>query len=174
MRKSGRKSAPKAQGQRDQGTNPEENMSELNSAALAHDDEDTNEIAAAPAKQESSEKQPLQIKVSAALIRKLTLQAQDEGVSLEEFIGELLAESVVLRAWEIVERKAQMRGGNAGGNQVQNQNRNQNQGGGRHNHNKGNSGGGNRNNRNHQRYHALMDDKAAFLEYVRNQERKQR
>ncbi len=154
----------------------EEHMSELNGSAAitTHDHDDTDELLASPARTpiESNDKQPLQIKVSAALIRKLTMQAQDEGVSLEEFIGELLAESVVLRAWEIVERKAQMRGGNASGNQQQAGNRNnQGQGGGRHNH-KG--GGGNRNTRNHQRYHTLMEDKAAFLEYVRNQERKQR
>lgn len=154
----------------------EETMSELNGSAALHNDvvDDVDVAAAAP---EVDTKKDLVIKVSGTLIRKLTMQAEDEGVSLSDFIGELLAEGAVLRAWEIVERKAQMRGGNVSGNQQQGNNRNPNQGGGRHNNNRNsNQGGGqnNRSNRNHQRYHTLMEDKAAFLEYVRNQERKQR
>ncbi len=152
----------------------EESMSESNAAVASADveiEDGERDFTERPATAADSQKQPLQIKVSAALLRKLTMQAQDEGVSLDEFIGELLAESVVLRAWEIVERKAQMRGGNT----ANPQNRGNHQGGGNRHGGGGNKGGGNnRNNRNHQRYHTLMEDKAAFLEYVRNQERKQR
>src|SRR5688572_19296306 len=78
----------------------------------------------------------LTIKVSAALQRKLQHHAQDEGITIDEYISELLAEGVTLRAFEIVERKFQMRGG--GGPQ---------QGGGGGGQNRG-GGGGNNQNRN--------------------------
>lgn len=125
----------------------------------------------------------LRVRLSESLVKKLKEQAADEGISLEEFIAELLAESVVLRAWEIVERKNAMKGhsgqgqGSMGGGQ--NRNYNQNQG------NKGNNqrggggnqgGGGNKGHRgmSHVRYQSIMDDKATFLEYVRNQEKARR
>lgn len=131
----------------------------------------------------------LRVRLSESLVKKLKEQAADEGISLEEFISELLAESVVLRAWEIVERKNAMKGpsgqgqGPAGGGRNNNYN-NQNQG------NKGNnqrggggggsgSGGGNQGNKGHRgmshvRYQSIMDDKATFLEYVRSQEKTRR
>ncbi len=127
----------------------------------------------------AQEKSRLTVTVSAALKSRLARQAYEEGLSLEEFISELLAEGAVLRAWEIVEKKAQMRGGNVqqpqgqgrpqqGRNGNHRQNRDPNKGGGG-----AGGGGGRRNTMNHQRYTNIMDDKAAFLEYVRSQERKQ-
>lgn len=108
---------------------------------------------------------PLNINLSNSLRKKLQKQAEDEGVSLEDFVTELLAESVVLRAWEIVERKNQMRS-------TPSQNPNSRS---------GNSSGNSRNSNNrkggrmsHGRYQSIMDDKATFLEYVRNQERSRR
>lgn len=132
----------------------------------------------------------LTLKLSRALIRKLTDYAREEGVTREELAAELVSEGVVLRAWEIVEKKATMRGGQ--GNQNFNRpNNNPNP--------NGNVAGGNAHTQTHQqrpqfqpggnkmaqkklqrqaRQHAnamdLMSDKAAFLEYVRNQEKKRR
>lgn len=126
----------------------------------------------------------LSLQVSKALRKRLEHSAREEGISVEDLASELLAEGLVLRAWEIVERKSAMRGG--GGNPQQQQqrqgnNRHQGHGGGN---NKQGHGGGNNNkhgggrmNKRHAAHATslnLMEDKAAFLEYVRNQERKQR
>ena len=107
----------------------------------------------------------LVVELSKSLMRKIIQQSKDEGISVGDFVGELISEGVVLRAWEIVERKGQMRNpqsvpsGNR--NNINNSN-NRNQ---RKNHRGGVS---------HGRYQAIMDDKATFLEYVRNQERNRR
>ncbi len=125
----------------------------------------------------------LRLRLSQSLIKKLKDQAADEGISLEEFVGELLAESVVLRAWEIVERKNAMKGPShqGAGNQRQGHGNHQggnrnNQGGGNRNNQGGGNQGGNKGHRgmSHVRYQTIMDDKATFLEYVRNQEKMRR
>ena len=128
----------------------------------------------------------ISLRVTASLKRKLVSQSQEEGVSLQDYVSELLSEGVVLRAWEIVEKKAQMRGVAPQGSHGQHNRNNHNSHGGNHpqgnrnNHNGGNkmngggAGGGRRGGMNQARYNNLMEDKAAFLEYVRNQERKQR
>jgi hypothetical protein len=113
----------------------------------------------------------LRLKLSKSLMRKLREQAADEGIGLDEFVTELLSESVVLRAWEIVERKNQMKGGapamgNNRGNGPHNPQQNRNNQG--HRGNKGHRG------MNHSRYQAIMEDKGAFMEYVRGQERNRR
>lgn len=111
----------------------------------------------------------LTVTLSRALLRKIGEQAREESISVEELVRELLSESVVLRAWEIMERKIQMRGGNNQGQQG-NQRGGGNQGGGQR-------GGGHRKGHrgmSHGRYQSIMDDKATFLEYVRNQERNRR
>jgi hypothetical protein len=130
-------------------------------------------------KRPAADDSKLEIRLSRSLLRKIKDQALDEGLPLEEFVAELLSESVVLRAWEIVERKNQMRqsGGSSQGSQnrssahgnshYQNQNHHGNQHHGRQHHRK-NRG------MNHGRYQSIMDDKASFIEYVRNQERSQR
>jgi hypothetical protein len=132
----------------------------------------------------------LTIRISKALHRKLHDFAREESVSIDELISELLAEGVVLRAWEIVERKHTMRGGNNQGNF----NRNPQGGNVNGNVSHGNTQAGSQQNRNQfqqggnrqaqkklqrqARQHAnamdLLQDKAAFLEYVRNQEKKRR
>jgi hypothetical protein len=81
----------------------------------------------------------------------------------------LLAEGVVLRAWEIVERKNQMRGSHSG-SQASHGGRSGNHNSRNHNRHNKNSRGG----MSHGRYQSIMDDKATFLEYVRNQERSRR
>jgi hypothetical protein len=134
---------------------------------------------------------PLSLRIGKSLLRKLTEYAQEEGVSREELAAELISEGIVLRAWEIVEKKATMRGGNAHSNNNFNRNGNAapgNQGNSVAGHTQGHQQrfqhqqGGNkmaqrklqRQARQHANSMDLMSDKAAFLEYVRNQEKKRR
>ena len=110
----------------------------------------------------------LKVRLSKQLHLKLLRMAQDEGVALESLVQELLAEGVTLRAWEIIERKSAMRGGNQSHGQPQggfNGNGNHRQQGG-HSH-----GGQNANHRHgHQGGHrrpggvgnAWMEDKRAY------------
>ncbi len=130
----------------------------------------------------------LTIKISKSLHRKLRENAREESVSIDELVSELLAEGVVVRAWEIVERKQTMRGGQGPGQRNQpNSNANGNVAHG--NTVQGNQQsriqfqqGGNpqaqkklqRQARQHANSMDLLQDKAAFLEYVRNQEKKRR
>ena len=136
---------------------------------------------------------PMTLNLSRSLVRKLADTAREEGVSPQELAAELVAEGVVVRAWEIVEKKAAMRGGNAGqGNSSPNRPGNSGNG----NVQSGNNHNNHSNHNNHQRQfppgnkmaqkklqrqtrqHAnamdLMSDKAAFIEYVRSQEKKRR
>ena len=133
--------------------------------------------------------QTLSLHLSQSLVRKLRENAREEGVSIEDLASELIAEGVVLRAWEIVERKHAMRGGNPNQNSQNNFNR-----GGSGNVTNGNNAhghaqqqrqfqnGGNkqaqkklaRQARQHANAMDLLQDKAAFLEYVRSQEQKRR
>ncbi len=110
----------------------------------------------------------VELKLSKSLHRKLIKQSYDEGVSVEEFISELLSEGVVLRAWEIVERKNAMRGSQSGNSNNSNNNRSKGQGG----NSKGYKNKGHR--MSHGRYQSIMDDSSNFIEYVRNQERGRR
>lgn len=129
------------------------------------------------------------LKLSRALNTKLATMAREEGVSLEQLAQELLAEGATLRAWEIIERKSAMRGagqpnagrgfgpgghsgqGGYGGHSQQRHGANQgNRHGGQHGQNR-NQGGSGRPARSN---NAWMEDKAAFLEYVRNQEKRRR
>ena len=98
--------------------------------------------------------------LSRSLARKVQQKAADEGVSPEELLCELVAEGLVLRAWEIMERKSTMRGGNNRPQTFNQKNRYQQKG----------RRGFNRGNRN-EKGNALLEDRAAFLEYVRNQEK---
>ncbi|MBM4251299.1 MAG: hypothetical protein FJ146_04970 [Deltaproteobacteria bacterium] len=131
----------------------------------------------------------LTVKLSRQLHSKLLHSAQDEGVPLEALVQELLAEGATLRAWEIIERKSAMRGqaspnssnnGNGGHRNFNAQfsNPRHGQGGGRNGaHGGGRPGGGNGRGQGGGRLQtgtAWMDDKAAFLEYVRNQEKRRR
>lgn len=101
--------------------------------------------------------EPLTVQVSSSLKEKLARTAQEEGVSVDALAQELLAEGVVLRAWEIIERKSAMRGNT----QQQPQ----------HRHPRHGNGNGNGPRRHQQAAGNWMEDRAAFLEYVRNQEK---
>jgi hypothetical protein len=103
--------------------------------------------------------EPLTVQISAALKEKLARTAQEEGVSIDVLAQELLAEGVVLRAWEIIERKSAMRGNSQPSHHHHQQQHRP--------HRHGNGGG----HRRHQPNGNWMEDRAAFLEYVRNQEK---
>jgi len=158
-----------------------------------HDEymDEEEEAAPTPAAPEPDE-YILPVRMSRSLYKKLQYTSQDEMVSIDDFACELLAEGLVLRAWEIMERKSAMRGGGPGHGVPHGNSRHGGGGGGDQRHggagnhqgggNKGGGGGrqhhrGNRQNtraQNHANTLNLMEDKAAFLEYVRNQERKRR
>lgn len=113
----------------------------------------------------------LTLHMSATLLRQLEAKARDEGVSLTMLATELLAEGLVLRAWEILERQVTMRFGESpmsshGAHGA----RGARPDGGGHDRRGGRGGRrppprprGN-----------VMDDQATFLEYVRTQDRKRR
>jgi hypothetical protein len=138
-----------------------------------------NQSAQAPGSRNAPQEEvrELSIQFPKSLFRKLTFMAQDEGVSIEDLAFELIAEGAVIRAWEIVEKKSTMRQGQSPqGNGPAAPNRY------RQNQNRGPNNGNNQNRRNNnanrgrnpQNIHKLIEDKASFMEYVRNQEKKQR
>ena len=125
-----------------------------------------NAIEGAPVLQAADQTEILEVSLGKTLRRKLFHLAAEEGIAAEELAQELIAEGVVLRAWEVIGRQ-KVQQGHTGGNQ-QNQQKQQNRGGNRkgRRHNKGRGGGGGGGGGGN-----WMEDKAAFLEYVRNQER---
>ncbi|MBP9707928.1 MAG: hypothetical protein KBD78_09795 [Oligoflexales bacterium] len=145
----------------------------------------TNEKLAANLPVVSAQKNELILHLSESLLKKLIATAAHEGISREDLASELIAEGIVLRAFEIAERRQAMKfnvGGHAGGQSQQNGNHHrQNQGqkpnfrngdnNSRHRRPGGNGGGIPRRPAN---YNNLFDDKASFMEYVRNQEKAQR
>lgn len=132
--------------------------------------------------------QELRVRLSRPLLRKLRDTARDEGIDLSALVAELLAEGVTLRAWEIIERKGAMRGHTSGGMPPGPGNQrygHRNHGNDRHNHHRGGLNErhgnsrygqpqGNRRQSGQPPNNAWMEDKAAFLEYVRNQEKQRR
>ena len=56
----------------------------------------------------------LTFSLSQTLVKKLKSKALSEGVSPEELVSELISEGLVLRAWEIMERKSAMKSSNTG------------------------------------------------------------
>ena len=125
----------------------------------------------APKKQEE---QVLHLKVSKTLKEKLISKARMEGVSLEDFAGELLAEGLVLRAWEIMERKSTMTKG-SGNSNYNNNNHKNNHKNNRYNNNRQKRNHGNNNRRyNNSGNSSVVDDNANFMEYLRKQEQQQR
>ena len=112
----------------------------------------------------------LEIKISGSLFRKLKDLSRTEGLSMDELATELVAEGCVVRAWELVERKATMK--NLGGNTTHSGAPSHNNRGGGGFNNKQNYNPKSKEGRNN--YNKIMEDNAHFLEYVRNQEKRQR
>jgi len=143
-------------------------------------------------KTEAPRGMPLSVELSHQLHSKLLRMARDEGIGLEGLVQELLAEGVTLRAWEIIERKSAMRGPaqvanqpGPGGNRPFNNNSYNQQRPNGGNNNRGPSGNHAMNGHRGQSGRsgearppasssAWMEDKAAFLDYVRNQEKRRR
>jgi hypothetical protein len=129
----------------------------------------------------------LTLTLSLTLIRKLQDKAMQEGVSANDLACELLAEGLVLRAWEIVEKKHALRGRPmpTSNGPMPHHNKNGNNGGrgGQHNNQRPNNGPRRPNNfsynnpshtnRNKQQ-RDILEDSANFIEYVRSQEKKER
>lgn len=128
---------------------------------------------------QTTQEQNIILPLSKSLIAKLRKLSKAEGLSLESFAAELIAEGTVLRAWEILERKNHIRDSgnthsNNNNNSYNNNNRRNNRNDNpRHSNNKNNNNNNNNGHRsmNKSRYNSIMDDKANFLEYVRNQEK---
>lgn len=154
--------------------------SELN---FAENFEEEEAMAATPEKTQKSsrEGESLALKMSLSLYRKLHNKAKEEGVSVEELASELLAEGLVLRAWEIMERKKTMKGSSSsassGNNRHQNRSYN-NRGNGNNNYSQkgrgrpGNPQFQNKNGKRQKFSHGDLNDNANFIEYVRSQEKK--
>ena len=131
----------------------------------------------------SPESHKIELSLSGSLYRKLLDKSKKEGVSFNELASELLAEGIVLRAWEIMERKSAMKGPNSS---PQGQQRNPRQNYNRNNSNNNNnnysskgkyrSGGNNFQGKPQKKYNKFsqqdMGDNANFIEYVRSQEKK--
>jgi len=114
----------------------------------------------------------LTLHVSATLMRQLGAKAREEGVSLTMLATELLAEGLVLRAWEILERQVTMRFGEGGMSSHSGtgaRGPRPDSGG----HDRRGGRGGRRPMQQRPRGN-VMDDQATFLEYVRTQDRKRR
>ncbi len=114
----------------------------------------------------------LEIKISGSLYRKLKELSRTEGLSVDELACELVTEGCVVRAWELVERKAAMK--SHSGNATHN---GSNSGNGRSNPGFNNNNKQSYNPKSKQgrsNYNKIMEDNAHFLEYVRNQEKRQR
>lgn len=142
-------------------------MKESDLVAEATTTQDDEEVETVKAVEDYS----LSIKISASMHRQLVSKAKEESISAEELAHELLAEGLVVRAWEILERKSTMRGNQPSQNQHRSGNRGNRSGGGNHDQKGRRHQGGK--GRSHNSVN-LMEDKAAFMEYVRNQERKRR
>ncbi len=122
--------------------------------------------------------------LSGSLGKKLRDVAREEGITVESFARELIAEGLLLRAFEIADRRNNMRQGSNPQSQGSQGSYNNNRGGGQGSNYRGPQGGrggqqqnhrgGNNQNRRNVNIHNLMEDKASFIEYVRSQEKKRR
>lgn len=108
----------------------------------------------------------LKVRVSRSLFMKLRDKSRQEGLEMSQLAAELLGEGLVKRAWDAG------RGGQGQGNhQNYRQDRDRGQRHGRP-HDRHNRNNDNRRGVSKDRYHNIMDDKAAFLEYVRGLDKK--
>ncbi len=114
----------------------------------------------------------LSIKLSKSLLNRIKITARSEGLTVNELAVELLSDSVAVRSWEIIEKKQSLNKNNQGNNN-NNHSSNRSNNYRKYNNNSHNNNNNNRGNRGGNRYNAknnMMDDKAAFMDYVRKQE----
>lgn len=154
---------------------------------------DKDKVQRKMAQQKIDNSMGLRLQLSKSLHQKIVTKAQAEGVSPEDLASELLAEGLVLRAWEIMERKSTMRSNGNGNNNsyviqanrssnkqsYRGNHQNQYNGRGRnsspnsyHQNSGSNYSGSNNNHGRRSNYQHILEDSANFLEYVRNQEKK--
>ncbi len=110
----------------------------------------------------------LTLKMSQALKKRLIEKSHDEGISVEAFAAELLTEGLISRIWELRDKRPgpqQGHQGHQGHYQGSNQRHNDRQ----HHGNKPPHRRGGRD-----QYFNIMDDKASFIDYVRNLDKKKR
>lgn len=133
----------------------------------------------------------MELKLSKSLSQQLLAKSSNEGVSPEELALELISEGLVLRAWEIMERKATLQKapatnsnsngrtqsgnrpnytGNRGYKKEASGNRGRS-GRQNHSHNGGGNRRGNGSANGSGNFQNVLDDRAAFLQYVRDQEK---
>ena len=165
-------------------TPKEKNMEKIEETFSDYDDFETE----SPSHQEHKESPPsakasnkkieegkLEIKVSLSLYRKLHEKSKQEGVELGELASELLSEGLVLRAWEIMERKSAMKQGSANPSTQrgarQNYNRSPYPQKGKYNRTP-NSQFQSKGPKKYKFNQGDMGDSANFIEYVRSQEKK--
>ena len=110
-----------------------------------------------------AEAKAFKVTVSFSLYKKLLSQAEEEGISLDEYVGEILTEGCVVRAWEI---NALNVNNTAYNNNNKSNFRPQGQRPGGFRNNKGKKSGS------HITYEDIMNDKASFLEYVRRKDKR--
>lgn len=107
------------------------------------------------------------IKISQSLKTKLIEKSQDEGISVDAFISELLAEGLASRLFELRRLGPPQHQGQHQGQQQRHHNNGQRSGSRNF---QNNRGGRQQNSR--EKYFNIMDDKAAFIDYVRNMDKK--
>ncbi len=118
----------------------------------------------------------LKIPLSQSLLTRFKAMAEDEGIGMMELGVELIAEGLTKRAWDTQGQNRPQPGSSQGQQQQQRSHQPPN----KFNNNRPNNNPNNNNNRNQnnanraQRNSNIMQDKAAFLEYVRNQEKRRR
>lgn len=112
-----------------------------------------------------NEARSFKVTVSFSLYKKLLSQAEEEGISLDDYVGEILTEGCVVRAWEINALNVgnssfkgpgssfRPQGGGAGGRPNFRPGKNKKSG-------------------SHITYEDIMNDKASFLEYVRRKDKR--
>jgi hypothetical protein len=133
-----------------------------------------DDASSSPSKSEQGKE--IRIRLSQSLHDKLLESAHDEGIGVDELAKEILAEGVTMRIWDILERRARTREGQM----LQNHGQNASPGNQKYGHHKGHGnhkGGGNhhgRGNSRHERYQDILNDSAAFMDYVRKKEGNQR
>ena len=110
-----------------------------------------------------AEAKSFKVTVSFSLYKKLLSQAEEEGISLDEYVGEILTEGCVVRAWEINALNVNNTAYNSN-NKGNFRPQGQRPGGFRN--NKGKKPGS------HITYEDIMNDKASFLEYVRRKDKR--
>ena len=120
----------------------------------------------------------LKLPLSQSLLSRLKAMSEDEGIAMTELAIEMIAEGLTKRVWDNQGQSRSQPSSNQGSQQQQRSHSPQNKfnnSNSSNNNNRSNPNNRNQSNVNRaQRNSNIMQDKAAFLEYVRNQEKRRR